>query len=175
MFLLLVALGPSGLLICLLMLVMLLACEFSENGIGSTLTLIAGVFLLWWVAELPVFGWIKIHQNELLIASAVYFPIGTMWATFKWYLYLLESRRDLLDRKKNYIKNHGEDGWKEFVQSSMPKAAHKKYDIIRWIIYWPISVILILIDDLAQKIGTAIYNVVGDFFNNISKKVFKDV
>ena len=72
------------------------------------------------------------------------------------------------------------DAWKGHSGSfarrhAIPQARKHKYDIMRWLGYWPFSMIWTLVSDFVKRVARAIYNMIHGILQSISNKIFADV
>ena len=58
---------------------------------------------------------------------------------------------------------------------TIPQVQDYKYDILRWLGYWPINLIWTLINDFVKRVSKTIYNMISGMLQSISDKVFSDV
>src|SRR5690606_22364445 len=123
---------------------------------------------LQWIGDVHIFQYVSDNIKTILLCALAYFPIGTIWSGFKWYLMCVDSRESFKEsRLKGFFKGS--------VSSCRPKAAENKSRIMRWIGYWPTSVIWTVLDDFLTRIVRTIYNHISCYFDKISLHVFKDM
>src|SRR5690606_21834409 len=109
---------------------------------------------------------------------------GVVWAFLKWYFKCRDKREELLEGKSNWIDMHGDASfegksnwidmhgdasWAKHVNNSRPKAKDNKSRIMRWIGYWPTSMIWTLLDDFLTRVVRTVYNHISTCFEKISK------
>jgi len=104
---------------------------------------------------------------------AVYVPLGICWSFFKWYLLLRKYKEDYLALKEEYNKEPARTTWDHYVtlKLTLPVANKNKAAICRWICYWPLSFINLLLTDLVKECVLIIYDKIGWVYDRISKKV----
>lgn len=123
-----------------------------------------------------------INFNEYLtptvgVWAAAYVPIGILWSFFKWYLLLRKYRDDYLVLKEEYKKesaDYRERNTFEYyanLKLTLPVANKNKATICRWICYWPLSFINLLLTDLVKECVLIIYDKIGWIYDRISKSV----
>jgi hypothetical protein len=74
----------------------------------------------------------------------------------------------------------GKDTWsaltyKQGVEGIKPKAAKYKEDIVKWIMFWPISAVWTLINDPFRKIGNFLFERFKNSYQRLSDFAFKDM
>ena len=166
------------------MFVLLIFAEANDSSLGTFLTVAVGFVVLHFLS-IPILDWIKANVKTLLVYSLAYFPVGTIWAIFKWYLKLLDVKGSILSRenffkkyaleinKKVFEESDVDKFYSNYLEDSRPKPNKYKERIVLWICNWPISIIFTLFNDFFSKIGNYIYNSIGKYLDNMSKKVFE--
>jgi hypothetical protein len=131
-----------------------------------------------------------------------YFVCGLIWGITKWWLFLHNRLEEYEDEKRKWLHDKDVEGaeipkdlkaeWKEYLLGVgdtkwtdwsggttkiriRPNAWENKSRILTWMSFWPWSLIWSLINDFVRAIWRRIYRVVGDWYEWISKYVFRDV
>lgn len=120
-----------------------------------------------------------INFNEYLTPAAgiwvaAYVPLGICWSFFKWYLLLRKYRDDYLKLKAEYTTEPFQrNEWENYVarKLTLPVSTRNKANICRWICYWPLSFINLLLTDLVKECVLIIYDKIGWVYDRIAKKV----
>lgn len=174
-----------------------------DRGTAATFSLLVFAALLYFVGDVDIVSYVKDNPKTILYGAAVYFPVGTLWALFKWFLLVLDRKTQYKEDKLNWLRNHKLDipantpmnkesvnkglldedtlkKWKEDYRwhsrrDNIPQVRDYKYNILRWVGYWPVSVIWTLISDFVRRISKAIYNVIQSWLQAISDKMFADI
>jgi hypothetical protein len=119
----------------------LAACE-SYTGVLVLIALIAG--LQWGnVIDLKHLSFMGVFYSFI-----GYFLAGTIWSFVKWYNYVREERLYFLERNINAIEN----GYIT-MEWEAPKISKNTDNIILWIIYWPISIVVYFTSDFLVRIA----------------------
>jgi hypothetical protein len=129
--------------------------EKTENIWPATFFLAVTIVALQLFSDLNPFAWIKNHPWEILFGALAYLPIGGLYSIPKWYFFLVD-----------YIKEH--QGWANYK----PSVSGNKNRILTWIVYWPFSLIGLIIDKPITAIATGIYNLFTKTYSNILEKVW---
>lgn len=175
--------------IALLGLVILFWSASFEGTTIATIGFILTLVLLQFLGDVPIWEWIKNHPMQLGLGLLAYFPIGACWSVFKWYLYLIEARDEIRSQREDtvYISyqpqsnqnlkrvRRTDEEWKEYVKERRPNISKEKERVLFWIMYWPVSVIWILLNDVIEKIVKSIFNTISGFLGRLTDKVWKDV
>lgn len=131
-----------------------------------------------------------IANNPVIIISGIglYFVLGTLWATFKWYLYVKKEANEINDfinskaskeiaademSKRSYYGISKERLLETNFMAAAPQASKHKGKITSWIAFWVPSAIWSLINDPIRKIVNGIYDSIKGIFQNISNSIFK--
>lgn len=162
----------------------------------SIIATVSAIALLHFVTDFDMVQFAKNHTKQILIWTAVYFPIGILWSFLKWYFKLQDAKSHILEQKNYKLKEFAEDfnrsiqkhkeekvdsapyiqsSWESYVKYNRPKVSDYKSSIINWISYWPCSMLWTLLDDFVTRIAKQIYNHISGTFNKISDKVFEGV
>ncbi len=137
----------------------------TEKGAWATISVLLFVALSHFVAGVDVVGMVTNNWLSIIFYSIAYLVVGSVWSFAKWFFYLRGRRTDFLERKK----------WDKSAKIDIPQASDNKSRIIRWLSYWPVSIVWTLIDDFITKIFTEIYNTFSGYYQKIADSVFKDV
>jgi len=150
-----------------------------EPGLGFGILLYLGALYLW--GDFNPFPWMFAHPMEIFALAFLYVIAGTTWAVVKWRLFVKAKAHDCNRFKLEYQPGEGVKDLHGYLLdrtglSSLPPLVYdEKSRITRWMMWWPISLILTLIDDPIQKIFTAIYDFIAKRLQSISDKAFKDL
>lgn len=140
----------------------------SDMEAASFVSIIVFLVLLWWLADVPIWQWIKNNPKRLLAYSVIYVVIGILWSMCKYYFSLVKTRSFLKEQKKEWKQNHEKyDGetvnFKEFVE----RKCRYEYKIrktisfetsisnlVFWAMVWPPSMFWTLLDEPVRKLFT---------------------
>lgn len=175
--------------ITLVAVVALIICEATESPIAATITVVAGVLALQFIGGIDLWTYLKENPLNIIKMVGLYFGIGAGWCVTKWWLYALNRRDGYREQKRKFCKSYKlndgiiPDDMKNAFRNSFhphclrddypPKVGKHKERIVRWIAYWPSSVIWTIINDFVQRIAKSIYNLISSTLQRISDKVFE--
>lgn len=171
--------------ITLLAVLVLIICEATESPILAAFTVLVALVLYQLVGGVDILGYIKSNPLSLFKWAGVYLVLGVVWGTFKWWLYAHKQLDSFKEFKASFLQSHNvvgdkvPDNLKEkwldksnHLYDFPPKVSRHKSRIIRWMAYWPTSVLWTLADDFIRKIYTVIYNKISSTLQRISNSVF---
>ncbi len=152
----------------------------------TSLIAVIGAALLMWRADFDPFAWASSHVTELLIGVLIYLAAGVVVSTVKWVSYLKKISRALVEfraREKiaagTALTDKQVQEFYNFHRSVMkrpalpPKVSQHKEFITLWMMFWPVTALVTLLEDFLQEIYLALYNFVAGFFQSISNRIFK--
>jgi len=192
------AIGSIGfILLCVGVSVLIIIAEDLEKFGLAGLGLIAAftVMAIW--GDFNVVSYAL--ANPYLIAAFVggYFVAGTVWAIVKWWFYVRDRRYRYDEAKTEFLREHGiKDGkipdslvgaWKERCTNlvgyrsrvsafaAAPQARDNKARIMRWMMFWPWSLVWTLINDPIKKLFKWIYRSIQGLLQRISDSAYRGV
>jgi len=133
-----------------------------EDGIGATGSIIAFFLALQLFGDVKPFSWIWAHPLELFPLVLAYFAIGTLWCIAKWWFYCQDERE-----KYDEMKRSGE----RMMLPRKPSAAKSKDMILRWMSFWPWSMVWTLINDPIKKAFRAIYRKIQSLLQSLLQSI----
>lgn len=145
--------------------IVMTAAAQESHALGS-ITIITAILLLQYLCNVDIFNYCKLNAGRIALYSIVYFPIGIVWSFAKWYFYLQEVKRELIENRIDFY-------YSKCVKK--PTAKDNKERITIWIGYWPFSILWTLMNDFVTKITKAIYNKIAGLFDKMSDNVFKEL
>lgn len=182
--------------------ILLLICVKLELDLFAAISLIVFAVILNVYCDVNIISFIKSNPVNLIMIVGSYVVIGVMWSVFKWWMFVRDRRSDyekfksawLLDRGcdskhvpddlKESFRNHLADKnrFKIRIFSSAPSAADHKDMIIRWLAFWPISVIWSIANDFIKWLFDSVvhcfrfvYNRIAVSLQIISDSIYKSV
>lgn len=161
----------------------------ADMEVASIASIIIFLFLLEWLADIPIWLWIKNNPKNLIIGLIIYIVAGTLWSIIKYYFQLSKTRRFIKEQKENWIKNDKKyDG--EVISLEDYVIIKAKYDskvrqdikfdtslrkLVFWAMLWPPSMIWTLLDEPIRRFFTWLINdVFIDIYRSIHKKMIDD-
>lgn len=155
----------------------------SRTHIGFYATIVIGLtyWLIWGGGSFALL-WLSLPQ--ILLYAAVYVSIGILWSFYKWYR-LSNSETTISEMKSEYerwkkqeqkYKNLEEylteDEYKEaFINDRKENSYHFRnhlFQIHKWVIYWPISIIASLCGNLLYNGLAYVIKSFGGIYQKIS-------
>jgi hypothetical protein len=177
----------------------LMGCMSNENGILATVSLASTVALLNVFGSVPIVNYFFANIGTTLLYVAVYFVAGTIWSIVKWYSYVTDQRERYDDLKSAFLKKNQLSGsgipgdmrsdWERTLQFGhddggcsvghceclgRPLASNHKKDILRWMAYWPFSLLWTVAFNWVWKIFNKIYQHIQNLLQSISDRKFRD-
>jgi hypothetical protein len=181
---------------------MVVLVEMESYGLSLTLIL-AGLIASHFLHVFSMVDLIKNHFMVTLVCVLGYFPSGTIWGVFKWFLFLHrfnDARKVALDefhddqeaartRARNgnaYAtdslllnrtdREHLSGGhYKNTSLSKAPRIRDYRGKVVGWICFWVFSIVGTIFHDLARRISMWIYNRISGFLQWMSNKVVGDI
>lgn len=168
----------------------------SENGVWATVATVVTIGVFCYLLNFHIAAFTLAHPLGILKWIAIWFAAGAGWGTAKW---LLEVHRCLgryqeardqfladkgvgaltpqlaveLDARGNYYGSYRNTFNK--ISATPPKASDHKADIIRWMTYWPFSMIGFVLRDFVRRIWNHIYTYLAATYDRIAKHVYRNV
>ena len=162
------------LIIELVLLFFLGATAESDNDIGSFLltaaVVITALFFIPW--NIDLIAVVQSNITSILFFVAAYFVVGAVWSVLKWTARL--SSEEIQEKIRNEYKS-----WKErsvgtdtkFEDSyfySSGNLAKNKARIVRWIVWWPASVLWNLTYRFIRRLSLEVYKAISKLLQNIT-------
>jgi len=153
------------------------------NSVGGailiTVLFILGFKLFAEVNLLTILSW-----EELVWYSLVYIIIGIIYSTYRFTLCLKKARKQYyfdLDRnvgkgklylsKKDYFAHLTDYAIAEYT----PTFKGFKDEISTWLLFWPLSVVIYLFEDIIGKFATWVVNSIKSIYIKFREVILKDV
>jgi len=181
-------------------LIVLVEFEFYK---WSTATLIGALVLSHFLHAFSVVDLVRHNPGTSFIVVLSYFPAGTIWATFKWFLFLYrfkDARMDALDEfhdiqeaarariasgavytmdeelvNKTDYQYLRSQYFKKTNLSKIPRVRDYKRKVIGWIAFCVFSIVGTIFHDLVRRIALWIYNRVSSFLQWMSNRIISEV
>jgi len=163
--------------------------EVWDAPFWAAATVIATLVALDLLGDAGLWSWVL--ANPLLIGAGagVYVVGGTLWSFVKWYIFVRKRREGYLDQRAQFMVDHKLEEkdkipptllrkWQSQLSYSnreMPSARKEKSRILRWMVYWPWSVIYSLFADLVREVFLIIYARMATTFQRISESIYGDI
>lgn len=162
---------------------------------ASLISMAVFVILIWWLADVPIWTWIKTNPWFLLKCSVGYIICGIIWSFIKYYFALIDARKTIVQLRESWDSMHRDNTFmgpaktfKEYIEGK----THLVYDqgvnpalnkttrrLTFWASFWPISLIWTLINDPIRRlfkwlIQDVFINAYKQMYNNIIGKALED-
>ena len=178
-----------------------LAFAWNDLVVGSIITFVVGflVFLVFAAETFNPFSYIHNHPIEFLIRCAIYLGIGICWSIFKWWWLLnkwkvgyneikakfLEINKiegkiippDQREKFKNYLRDKNNE-WNylyRYDPGSFPGVSDHKEDIVHWIMFWPFSLIFMILGDFLCDLCKYLVDKIDFIYRGIRNHIFKEI
>lgn len=186
-------------LVALEIIVLFLSIE-NEKGILATISLIMFGCILQFMGDIDFFQFACDRPLSLAAILASYFVIGSVWGVAKWWIYCLGRLEQYNELKAEFLEENGFDSsvktvpkelrsrWNDVVTNEnsyiggrkrnlkhTPLARENKAAILRWMSFWPISMIWSLINDFVKNIFKVIYRKISGFLQRIADNMFESI
>lgn len=149
----------------------------------------------WAFASLVGFGWL-LHLSGVTtiapmfeswfsfgVSAGIYLATGFFWSIIKWFLYVRKQYKEYRiarDRYNEWVKNHPHSveakvpweessNYKDWKRRLPPIAMRNKMRLTGWIVHWPMSVIVTLLDDWLSKALDAIVETFRYGYDKLTK------
>jgi len=150
-------------------------------GLASIISVAVFITLLWWLADIPIWEWIKNNPAQLAMYCLYYILIGLAWSVGKYYFLLSRVRREIKRLKKKWIENKDKlgDGIITFEKYLENNSWDVKYNLdfdntakrlTFWATFWPTSFLWTLLNEPVRRLFKWL---VHDVFIGIYRKMYK--
>lgn len=184
----------------LVVLELILLCLFVEyeHGIGATISLAVFATILYFLGQVDFITYIKDHPFHIMGMLGLFFFIGTMWGIGKWWMFVRDRLEEYEEYKVEWLEKKGRKGlkivpddlkaeWKREldgqyrgyndkrhkITGTAPSVRDYKAKIMRWMAFWPISMIWSVINDFVKRVFKAIYYQISASMQRISDHLYK--
>jgi len=149
--------------------------DHDSPGYATVVALVTAAVIVFFGGFNPI-SWIKANPTDFGLYAVGYFVAGTLWSVFKWYFWLLNIRRKIMEYKAVYPLATRSDLYNEGLPTDFPPQVSKyKSRILGWMMLWPASMVWTVINDPVRHIFEWIYDHIGGGMQAISNRVFRDV
>lgn len=166
------------------LLALLFLVETHHSIFGAIILFILWPLAMWVFSGFQYVVYVDIWQNPIPFFFGVlaYLVIGIGWSVFKWWTYLNteEVKKKALVYLASKQKRNPHDNPDPYTKQSLltdrysplsPLEATNYSRLMRWLAWWPISVLSTLFRELVVKLFENIFNWVKGIYVNISRKV----
>jgi len=147
--------------------------EITFLGVFGLFVFIAGS---WFLFHTNVFAWAGDHPLPSVALFATYVLAGMGWSLFKWRRRLLspQVQLDMQNAKDEYEKRGDEMREQSYRQTiyfpSAAKPAENVDRIISWIMWWPMSAVVFIFNDLLHDFFHWVYELMSGLYEGLTKR-----
>lgn len=166
-----------------------------ESYVKATFCVILTLAALGFFGDFNVLTWLRGNWTEFAVYLVAYFAAGIVWSVGKWWFFVRNKRDEYDERKRQFLTGRGYPGdgpmpeklktdWRNSVDADRPydrratfppKARAFKGKIMAWMMYWPWSFLVTIVDDPVRKFFNLIFRAIHGVFQRISDGAFHDV
>lgn len=182
------SLGIGFIVLVVLELLVLSVLVSFERPFSATVALILGVIASDLLLETSYIALIMAQPWVLVAGFCVYVACGMVWTVPRWWFFALDVRdaylAKLTQHKETYRLPLDQpltgDELKEFKSMYRhiqipPNATKNKMRIFTWMMYWPISLVLTMVDKPMHRAFEYLFERFKGIYNSISERVFRDM
>lgn len=164
----------------------------NEQGPWATTVAIATAVALNWLWKIPILHTVSENKLAALVWLLAYYVLGVVWMLIKWTAFVHKGIGKYNEFKADFLKASNATELtpelaaklKEKIESrygaknvdiDIPTARENKGRIIRWMTYWPFSIIGTLLNDVVRKLWHHIYTFLATTLDRISVKMWRGV
>lgn len=155
----------------------------NEASIPSFISIVAVLFLLWWLADIPVWDWIKNNPWQLCKYCLYYIGVGLIWSVGKYFFVLKKMQEYIKRLKKCYLndpnKTEKVNNFKEYVDLKRNANWSNTKDylafenstkkLVFWATFWPTSMFWTILNDPIKRLFTYI---IHDLLIKLYRKMY---
>lgn len=160
----------------------ILYCTFSEKYWSGTLLFALVYALLDWQLHWEISKYVFHNPKNIVLGIGAYCLIGLWWSIVKFYVRLLQLKKNYFEAKENWMKYHSElqspeleKKWEVERKSIIPSFSKCCEDVIWWMMYWPFSIISYTLQDAIYHMFEWIFNtfsgIYRKLYNNFTKQL----
>lgn len=175
----------------------------SETFAGAAVVTVLGAVALAMLGDAAWLKWSWENPKTLGLGAVCYLLAGVFYSFTKWYLYLLDCRKEYVQARDEWLTDKGlpigpipADQWhlwKDYLkrtyrlrwaadidkannaQDLSPKAMRNKERIVVWTAWWPLSFVWSVISDWVKRFFDAMFDYLKAAYNKLSAWVFSDI
>lgn len=167
-----------------------------ENGFGATISLVVFAAMLQWCGDTNIIGFVFGNPLRLMAVVAAYFLLGGVWGTVKWWIFARDRLEEYEELRDDFLRNKNLPSgtvvpqefrreWKEKLErnrgsyrhggrtlAEAPRARDNKSRIMRWMSFWPVSMLWSFLDDFVKRVFRTIYQRIHNFLQRIADNMW---
>lgn len=140
-----------------------------------------------WFGFRPAVTYAVTHPLNVLKVVGIYFLGGVIWGPIKWAAFLHRISGKYNHHKALFLETKGVTELtpalaNEFrgqlhvyyadIPTTVPTAAAYKSDIVRWMTYWPFSIVGTMLHDVVAEIWNHLYLFMNKRYNAIANRLY---
>lgn len=135
---------------------------------------LAGCGIAAWVGMFNVFTFVWHDPMRTLELAASYVLVGIVWSFVKWLSFCFRKKEEVEERLKKYPTSIS-ISVRFDPATAIPQASEYSSDILRWMGYWPFSIVGTVVGDWFLRIFKNIFRVLRSTYQAASDRIFQDV
>ncbi len=168
-----------------------------ENGFGATLSVLIFAAALQWCGDVDFISYVFANPLRLLAVVVAYFLSGGVWGTVKWWIFAKDCLEEYEERRDEFLRDKGlvagvvvppqfRKEWRDTLNrdrgysrlhsgrtlAEAPRARDNKSSIMRWMSFWPISMLWSFLDDFVKRVFKTIYQRIHNFLQRIADNMW---
>jgi hypothetical protein len=109
-------------------------------------------------------AWLQAHWVLVLVSGFAYALAGCGWAVVKWTTWIGKKARELEDRLR--ANPNG------YTDRTPPQVHEMRGRIVRWMAFWPVSLIETAISDFLRELFMQLYNQIAGLLQRIADRAW---
>lgn len=166
----------------------------NDHGILGLLSTIGYCCILQFVFHVDIAGWVLKNPWHLTLFVGGYFIAGSIWSFWRWFLFVRDKLEPYNKLKAEWLLKKGvvqfdvipdelREDWVKYIEEDYqrrdlvktPLVRDNRSKIMRWIGYWPLSVVTWAFNDMVRRFVKIIYNSIHDWLQSVANRVFSKV
>ena len=152
-----------------------------DEGTEASGVLFSFALLLQLFGDFKPFSYLYHHPLATLQWAIVYLALGSLWSIAKWWFYVTKQRDHYNDKRRKFLREEGVKGdeipsnlkyrWTNLAPAK-PDIYKEKQRVVRWMSFWPWSMVWTLINDPVKKFFNAVYRRMQGLLQKIADRAF---
>jgi len=167
------------------------------NWVSSTVCIILYVLFLQFLGRSHILENFAGHPWSIILYILGYLTLGFIWSFVKWWLFVSKVAQKRIEARESLVKEFDpgespvpsrynrkpsakdmEERWQREIRTEhleRPKVSENKGKITTWVICWPVSFIVSLLDDFVRKVVKQLILKFQKLYDAITAGAFKAV
>jgi hypothetical protein len=164
----------------------------NEAGPWATTAAIVTAVALNWLWKVPILHASNEHKLASVLWLLVYYAVGIGWGFVKWASFVHKKVGAYNEFKSEFLKENKvteltpilavklqdkiRGGYSSrHIMVSIPTASENKGSIIRWMTYWPFSIVGTILNDVVRKLWHHIYMFLATTYDRLASRLWRGV